>query len=116
FDPAGDIVFEAFDQYFLGRPKLDTVRVRIFGDERVLLASLLAGAIDIVMDSTLTAEEGAQLKERWEASGEGRVLNKTSGQRVLDPQWRPAYQAEPAVFDLRVRQALYMGLDRPAIA
>ena len=34
----------------------------------------------------------------------------------MDPQWRPAFQAEPAIFDLRVRQAMYMALDRPAIA
>lgn len=115
-DPAGDIVFEAFDQYFLGRAKLDTLRVRIFPDDRVLMANLLAGAIDIVLDSTLPAEGGRELKERWDATGGGSVLAKTSGQRVVDPQWRSAYQAEPATFDIRVRQAFYLALDRPAIA
>ena len=45
FDPAGDIVFEAFDRYFLGKPKIDVVRVRVFLDEKVLFASLQIFAV-----------------------------------------------------------------------
>jgi ABC-type transport system substrate-binding protein len=116
FDPAGEIVFEAFDRYFLGRPKLDVVRVRIFLDEKVLFASLLAGPVDLLMESTIHPELGFQLKDRWESAGEGRVPVKNVGQRFMGSQWRTAYQMEPANLDPRVRQALYMALDRAALS
>src|SRR5438309_5722616 len=33
FDPGEGIVLEAYDGFFLGRPKLDVVRIRTFGNE-----------------------------------------------------------------------------------
>lgn len=116
FDPAGDIVFNAFDRYFLGRPKIDTVRVRLFADERTLFANLLAGTVDLLMESTLHPELGFQLKERWERTGEGTVPIKNIGQRFLAVQWKPGYQMEPANWDPRVRAALYHALDREALS
>lgn len=116
FDPAGDIVFQAFDRYFLGRPKLDVVRVRLFTDERTLFSNLLVGTVDILMESTIHPDLGFQLKERWEPTGEGMVPVKNIGQRFLGSQWRPAYQIEAANLDPRVRAALYHALDREALS
>ncbi len=116
FDPAGDIVFQAFDRYFLGRPKIDVVRVRLFLDERTLFSNLLAGTVDLIMESTIHPELGFQLKDRWEPSGEGIVPVKNIGQRFLASQWKPAYQIEPTNLDPRVRAALYHAFDREALS
>jgi peptide/nickel transport system substrate-binding protein len=116
FDPSGDIVFQAFDQYFLGRPKLDTIRVRLFLDEGTLFSNLLAGTVDLLMESTIHPEQGFQLKDRWESTGEGLVPVKNIGQRFLGSQWRAAYQIEPTNLDPRVRAALYHALDRETLS
>ena len=38
----------AFDQYFLGRPKIDRVIIRYIGDVNAIVANVLAGEIDVV--------------------------------------------------------------------
>lgn len=116
FDPAGEISFHAYEAYFLGRPKLDVVRVRLFADERTLFSNLLAGTVDLLMESTIHPELGFQLKDRWEPNGEGLVPVKNIGQRFLASQWRSAYQIEPANLDPRVRAALYHALDRETLS
>jgi peptide/nickel transport system substrate-binding protein len=116
FDPGDAIVLQAYDGYFLGRPRADTVRVRVFGDGNTLTANLLVGAIDLVVESTLEPEIAIELEERWKASGEGTVVRRRSSLRHLTPQWRPAVQTQPANFDVRVRAALYHALDRATLA
>lgn len=116
FDPAGDIVFQAFDGYFLGRPKVDVVRVRIFLDERTLFSNLLSGTVDLLMESTIHPELGFQLKDRWEPTGDGLVPVKNIGQRFLGSQWRAQYQIEPTNLDVRVRAALYHAFDRETLS
>jgi peptide/nickel transport system substrate-binding protein len=117
FEPGSGITFQAYDGYFLGRPKLDVIRLQTFGDQNALFASLLAGATDMVVDSAISsADLGFQLKDRWDGSGQGTVNVVRGTTWFLTPQWRPAVQAEAANLDVRVRQALYYALDREALA
>jgi peptide/nickel transport system substrate-binding protein len=116
FDPGEGLVFEAYDGYFLGRPKVDTIRLRTFGNDNALLASLLAGAVDVYMDLALKPEMGFQLKERWEGGGEGTVHLTAGYIRILVPQYRASLQKEAGNFDVRVRRAMLQALDRPALA
>src|SRR5205823_6201983 len=116
FDPGEGLTFEAYDGYFLGRPKLDVVRVRFFANESSLFSNVLAGSVDVVLDLALSAETGFQLKDRWEHGGQGTVYTYYGYTRFLEPQWRPAFQREPGNLDPRVRAALYHALDREALA
>jgi ABC-type transport system substrate-binding protein len=116
FDPGDTILLQAYDAYFLGRPRADAIRVRIFSDGNTLTANMLVGAVDLVMESTLEPEIAIELEERWNASGEGTVVRRKSSLRHLTPQFRPAVQTQPANFDIRVRTALYHALDREALA
>jgi peptide/nickel transport system substrate-binding protein len=54
--------------------------------------------------------------DQWNATGGGTVYVKKSAQRFLSPQMRPEVQTEPAMFDVRVRAALYHALDREALS
>jgi peptide/nickel transport system substrate-binding protein len=115
FDPGAELVFQAYDGYYLGRPKVDFIRVRIFADQNALFSSLLAGAADVFTESTLNPDLGFQLKDRWDADGQGSVFVKQGFPRLLAPQYRPSVLTEGANLDPRVRAALYRAIDREAL-
>src|SRR4030095_1629866 len=106
FDPGDGVTLEAYDGYFLGRPKLDTIRIRTFGNENVLFSNLLAGAVDMYMDLALSPGNGLQLQERCLSANEGTVYLATGYVRFLMPQFR-SDQKEAGNLDPRVRRALY---------
>lgn len=112
FDPNGTIAFQAYDGYFRGRPKLDTIRIQVFLNHNALFASVLSGDLHLFLESTVEGDEALQLIERWKSSGDGRVHPMPSNIRVLTPQFRPAYLTEPALLDKRVRVAFSHGLNR----
>ena len=109
-----DLEFTAYDAYFLGRPKVDRVIVRVFNDEIALYSAALAGSVDVLMDNSLGAELGLELKDTWDKSGAGIVYLGTGTTRFLAPQFDPAIQEAPAILDPRVRRALMAGIDRAA--
>jgi len=112
FDPADTITLQAYDGYFLGRPRLDTIHIRVFTDPNTLYANLLAGTVDLFLENTLPAMLGFELLDRWAQSGAGTAYLRTSAQRFLSPQVRPDVQVESSVADVRVRAALYEAIDR----
>jgi peptide/nickel transport system substrate-binding protein len=116
FDPGEGVTLEAYPGYFLGRPKLDVVRIRTFGNDNTLLANLLGGSVDMFMDLALRSEMGFQLKERWDSTNQGTVHLIAGYVRMAIPQYRPAMQKEPALLDPRIRRALYQAIDREALS
>ncbi|HZT05480.1 MAG TPA: ABC transporter substrate-binding protein [Chloroflexota bacterium] len=117
FDPGSGMDFQAYDGYYLGRPKIDVVYVRIFNDDSALESSLLAGAVDLTPELALRQATGVPLKERWQASGEGTVHVIPNAIRFLEPQWRPTLQMEPTVTgSASVRKALRYALDIEALS
>src|SRR5204863_3000101 len=46
----------AFDEYFLGRPKIDRIEWRFFNDINVMVANLLDGELDVVTVGSLRGE------------------------------------------------------------
>ena len=116
WDPSREIVFRAHKGYFRGEPKVDTVRVQIFLDRNAQMAGLLAGTSDVFFENTLDLEQASDLGNRWKADAGGVMFLKPSNIRILVPQYRPAYQTEPANLDPRVRAALYHALDREELA
>ncbi len=112
FEPQVEIVLEAVPTYFLGKPKLDTIIIRQFSDANTLYAAVLAKTIDMTADNALQTENAIELRQQWERSGEGKVYIGYGTSRGIFPQFKPEYQAEPAMLDPRVRQALYTGVDR----
>lgn len=116
FRAGEDLEFAAFDGYFLGRPKIDRVLLRVFNDENTLYAAMLADAIDLLMDNSLSSDLGLQLKDEWDRSGKGTVHVGMGTTRFLTPQFDPQIQTLPAVLDPRVRHALLHAIDRKALS
>lgn len=116
FDPGNRLSFEAYNAYFLGRPKIDVVHLLVITDQNTLLSNLMAGSLQIAPANALVAEAGTESKRRWDASGEGTVHLKESSLRLLVPQLQPSIQVEPTVLDPRVRRAFLHALDREELA
>jgi peptide/nickel transport system substrate-binding protein len=116
FDPNTGMAFQAYDRYFLGKPKVDTVRIQTFTDFTTLFSNLLAGSVDLFPDIALSVELGYQLKDRWESSGDGKVYAKQGNTWFMAHQVRPSMQMEPAALDVNVRAAIYHALDRDTLA
>jgi ABC-type transport system substrate-binding protein len=115
-DPGEGATFVAFDRYFLGRPKVDEVRVRVLPDANTLFANLMAGEIDVVPNAVIRGELGLQLQQQWEGSGRGKVIVRDAVPQMLEPQFAPSIQMEQANLDPVVRKALYHALDREALS
>ena len=101
----------AFDDYFLGRPKIDRLIIRYINDSNVALASLLAGDIDET--SNLTTQDLVTVKGAWGAEG-GSIIYSVGGFNGAMWQWR--VPSAPWVVDPRVRQAFMHLLDRQTLA
>jgi len=101
----------AFDQYFLGRPKVDRIVIRYFGDVNSMIAALLSGDIDVLpTGAQLDTGQLVVIREAWQAENKGTVMPIPKGTRNIIPQWRDA--KAPWMRDVRVRQAIARTIDR----
>ena len=104
------IIFEAFDQYFLGRPKIDTITWRAIQDDNAVVANILAGEGHISVRA-MGLTQGLVLKDRWEAKGRGKIYITPMGLSRI----APSTISEPWFKDFRVRRALLHAIDRETI-
>ena len=65
--------FTAFDDYFLGRPKVDRIIYRIISDPNTTLANVLSNEVDVSLDQALSVEGTMVADREWAARGEGAV-------------------------------------------
>jgi peptide/nickel transport system substrate-binding protein len=115
-DPGTRVVFRAFQDYFLGPPKLDEVVFQIIEDTNAVLANLLSGAADVSVGVTLGQIAGATVRDRWREMGDGDVVITPVRFRFYEFQHDPAYNRTPAILDARVRQAIAHAVDRKSLA
>jgi peptide/nickel transport system substrate-binding protein len=117
WESGSSVEFTAFDQYFLGRPKLDAIRVQFIPDNNTMVANLNAKAIQMMLTLGGIPEVEAMLgvKRDWEASGYGTVLMDPISYRFVEPQKYHNPQPQDLT-NPKVRQALLLAIDRPALA
>jgi peptide/nickel transport system substrate-binding protein len=111
-----EMVFRAFDNYFLGRPKIDEIVARVGNDPNAVVATVLSGAVDLTVGFALGQQGAAVVKEKWQGTGEGAIVSTPTHTRYVNVQQDPTKAGLPALRDPRVRQALVLALDRAAIA
>jgi peptide/nickel transport system substrate-binding protein len=104
----------AFDRYFMGKPKIERVVVRYFGDVNTLVANLLSGDVDMTPMGAMKAEQLKVVKNAWEPAGVGTAYGQVAGARNYRFQYRDT--TTPWAQDVRVRQAMIHMLDRQMLA
>jgi peptide/nickel transport system substrate-binding protein len=106
---------ERFDNYVLGPPRVDRIIVRVIPDSNAMMAYLLAGAVDIAAENTLSPDAIGQMRSSWLQDG-GAIVQREGRFTVFGFQFNPEW-ARPAELgrDVRLRRALYFGMDREAI-
>jgi peptide/nickel transport system substrate-binding protein len=106
----------ANDQFFLGRPRIDRIRVRFIPDSNTLIANLKAGAVQATLGSKkLDRDLLRSLRREWEARAEGTVMAFPSNYKFAEVQ--QATNPQPAdLADVRVRRALLHAIDRQQLA
>jgi peptide/nickel transport system substrate-binding protein len=110
FVPGSHLVLAPFDQYFLGRPKIDEITVRFFTDVNTMVANVLAGEVELTFSRGFSLAQAQQLREIW--SG-GTVQLGLDNWFALWPQFMNP--DPPIMQDLRFRKALYHSIDRQGI-
>ena len=110
YTPGQEIVLEANDDYWDGRPGIDRLVFKIFSDQGTAYQALLAGELDIVtLTSGLWQEAQDQAgNERFEAFSYS-ILS------VWTIVWNQD-GSTPFFTDARVRRAMVMALDRETFA
>jgi peptide/nickel transport system substrate-binding protein len=102
----------ANENYFLGRPKLDRIRVQFIGDANTSVANMRAGALNTFLPSGGPDWDLVQpLKAEWQAAGKGDVVLERVRWQFLEPQ-KGALASPPDLKDPRMRLALLMATNR----
>ena len=107
----------AFDKFFLGRPKIDSVRVQFIPDSNTMLANLRARSLNamVTLGSAPDFEAMMALRREWEADRHGTVIMDPISYRFIEPQqYHNPYPSD--LTDPRVRQALHLAVDRPELS
>jgi len=114
-EPGAYIQGVAFAGYALGRPKIDRVVLRAVGDGNRVLTDLLAGEVDWAPRLTLRFEHLPVLKQDFIPSGRGTYETGPTFFIMVQHQFRPEFENEPALYDPRVRKAIAHTVDKQAL-
>src|SRR6266545_34424 len=82
FLPGSMLRLAAYDQYVLGRPKIDEIEVRFITSTPTLVANVLAGEVEMTIGRGLSLEQGLAIRDQWH---EGSVAVG------VIPNWIPIY-------------------------
>lgn len=117
WEPGSHIVLRAYDNFYLGRPKIDTVVFRFIPSPDTVVANLLAGEVDGALGGAIDFPQALLVKGEWERAGKMPEVPIQSTHWVhIGVQFRPELAAPPEVRDVRVRRGLLHALDRKAMA
>lgn len=107
------LVLQAYDNFFRGRPKIDTLVLRIIENPATVMANMLARTIDGA--STALDFAGAMtIKREWEREGKKPVfIAQPTHYRRLGVQFRVPNPQD--ITDVRIRRGLTHAIDRQAL-
>lgn len=117
WEPGSHIEFSRFADYYRGPAKLERIIVKFIPDSNAMVSNILAGAVDVVLPEGVELDAALELRRRWQGTRNQVRIDVLSGLEQLEIQHRPEFSMPRNGFTVRgVRQALYQGLDRQALA
>jgi peptide/nickel transport system substrate-binding protein len=116
FVQGSHVDLQAFDGYFLGRPKIDRIIWRIISDSNALLANVMANEVDVTTRAALTLDTALVAEAQWANRGEGTVKYAPTNWTWLNPSATSPIFGWDAPNQNLVRQALIHSINRVEIA
>jgi peptide/nickel transport system substrate-binding protein len=110
WEPDTRVVLTAFDDYILGRPRIDEIEVKFIPDNNTLLANILSG-VDLTLGKTISLDMAVGAQDQYKA---GKVLVKSQNWTPINPQW--INPDPPIISNYQFRKALLLDLDRKQLA
>ena len=110
WDAGSRMELEAFNDFALGKPKIDRVTYKTVEDNNTNLAAVLAGEVDLCMRSTISFDGAMILRDQWEKAGKGKVHISPASWT-----WLNLSRDNPLFSDVKVRRALLHAIDRDAM-
>ncbi len=111
--PGSQLTLQAFDRFYAGRAKIDTITFRFISSDATAMANLLAGSLDGAF-AGMTFEQMVFVKNEWERAGrKPSFVPKTTHWQIMGIQFRSPQT--PEVLDPRVRRGLLHALDRQTL-
>jgi peptide/nickel transport system substrate-binding protein len=116
WEPGSHLEFTPFDDYYLGRPPLGRVVVKIVPDVNTIVANILAGSTDVMLNLELSMGTALEVRDRWQGTGNQVQFFPRESPYWLEVQHRPDI-ARPVngLTNRTVRQAFLQGIDREAV-
>jgi len=109
--PGSQLTLKAYDKFWGGRAKIDTLVFRFIESPSTALSNLLAGAVDGASPRALDFAGATSAKDQWEQAGKTPVfIVQSANWRRLGVQFRVPNPNE--ITDVRVRKGLYQAIDR----
>jgi len=110
YKPGEYIIFEAFDRFFAGKPKIDKLIVVIFASMDAMVNALKTGQIDVVSDVPMTVAMQLLKDPNLYVS-----LSEIPCYRSIYVNQYPGKVGHPALDDLTVRKAIAMCINKKDI-
>jgi peptide/nickel transport system substrate-binding protein len=110
WDQGSRVELEAFNDFCLGRPKIDRITYKTVEDTNTNLAAVMAGEVDLCMRSTISFDGATILRAQWEKQGRGKVMSSPASW-----SWLSLSRDNPWFSDVKVRRALLHAIDRDAM-
>jgi peptide/nickel transport system substrate-binding protein len=112
FVPDSFITLTANDDFVLGRPRIDEIEIKFIPDANTILANLLAGQIQLILDPrSITSAQALQIKDQWT---DGHFDFGRASWVVMYPQ--NINPTPAAMTSVRFRRALMHAINRQEMA
>lgn len=115
WEPGVVLIAHAFPDWVLGPPRAATLEIRFMADANTILANLLAGELDISAHPWFPPSLAAQIRDRWEGDRIGYISVTESRLQHLDVRQNEVPGWQPALTDVRIRQAILSAIDRQSL-
>jgi len=115
FAPGSHVDMVAFDDYFLGRPKVDRILWRIIPDANALLTAVLTNDVDVTTRAALNLDTAIVAEEQWASRGEGTVRYGPTSWSWVNPSATSPIFGWDAPNQNKVRQAILHSINRQEI-
>ena len=114
WEPGSHLVVKAYDNFYRGRAKIDTLTFRFISSAPTVVANLLSGAIDGQIPRAIDFTQSMFVKSEWERAGQRpSVIVQPTHYRHAAVRFNDPTPRE--LLDPRVRRGLMFALDRQAL-